>query len=424
MKIDRIYGLLFFFVFMIASLANNNIIQLVGTVLFLLAISFSSFEVALLLIICLVPSIAIVQVPFIGVGLIGIGSFILSIRKGYILQVPKKILLCFLIVFSITFFRIFEGNYNDVLQFLLVFSSYSLITSVITNDIIDYIEIIYSFRFGCLLMIFGMIAQFIVKGATDGRLCALNDDCNYTAAVLIVLFFISVFSFGYKLFLRNNVFYMIISLIMGGLTGSRGFILGIGVTLFFIAVRGLRKKEERKIVILAIGGIVLIVLMYFMKVRFVVNLYDNTIGRTFELRNTYQNGNFMDISSGRFFLWDYYLKNKITSLPELLFGTGFYNYYTIQNGGYGLAAHSLYISGIIGIGIVGLICVMILYFSILCNRERKRGERGFILIPISIFIVYIFLDGIFDIRLLYYMLITVSLMEVYNNEYNQHEIIC
>lgn len=413
MRRDRAYGLIIFLVFMVATLTDNSIVQLIGTALFLVVIVWNDFSTSFLIIMCLVPSLAMLEVPWIGVGLIGIGNCILSIRRRYVRFVNVNTIVLFGIVFGITFFRIVEGNFFDMILVLLVFGTYCLCLGIIKDESIEWKNIIYSFRYGCLLMIFGMIIQFVVKGASDGRLRALSDDSNYTAAILLVLFLISLFAYGYKIKLKNNFFYMIISILMATLTGSRGVMLGLGIACVFLATRGLIKKEERKITAFMGIAVLLLIVMYFLNIDFAVNLYDKTIGRTLNLKSNYQSGNFMDISSGRFFLWNYYWNEKIVSIKDLLFGTGFYNYYTIENGGYGLAAHNMYISGIIGVGLVGLFCMMMLYFLLWFRNGKKQSEKAFILIPLSIFIVYIFLDGLFDIRLIYYIFLTVSLTKVY-----------
>lgn len=414
MKKNKVYSLIIFFVFMIASLSGNSIIQLVGTIFFLIVIMCSDFNTSFLTTVCLVPSVAMLQVPWVGVGLIGIGSCLLAIRRRYVQVVNKKIVILFSIVWIITFFRIVEGNFYDMILLFLVFGTYCLCLGVINDESIDGKDAIYSFRYGCLLMVCGMLIQFVVKGAADGRLRALSDDSNYTATMLMVLLLISLFAYGYKIRLKNNFLYMIISIVMAMLTGSRGFLLGLGIVCVVLAIRGLIKREERKITFFVLFGAVALIAMYFLHINFAVSLYDKTIGRTLNLKSNYHSGSFMDISSGRFFLWDYYWEHKIVNIIDFLFGTGFHNYYTIESGGYGLAAHNMYISGIIGVGFVGLLCIIILYFLLWFKREKKQNEKVFILIPISVFIVYIFLDGLFDVRLIYYIFFTVSLTKIYS----------
>lgn len=414
MKKNKVYSLIIFFVFMIASLSGNSIIQLAGTIFFLIVIMCSDFNTSFLITVCLVPSVAMLQVPWVGVGLIGIGSCLLAIRRRYVQVVNKKIVILFSIVWIITFFRIVEGNFYDMILLFLVFGTYCLCLGVINDESIDGKDAIYSFRYGCLLMVCGMLIQFVVKGAADGRLRALSDDSNYTATMLMVLLLISLFAYGYKIRLKNNFLYMIISIVMAMLTGSRGFLLGLGIVCVVLAIRGLIKREERKITFFVLFGAVALIAMYFLHIDFAVSLYDKTIGRTLDLKSNYHSGSFMDISSGRFFLWDYYLEHKIVNIIDFLFGTGFHNYYTIESGGYGLAAHNMYISGIIGVGFVGLLCIIILYFLLWFKREKNQNEKVFILIPISVFIVYIFLDGLFDVRLIYYIFFTVSLTKIYS----------
>ena len=116
---------------------------------------------------------------------------------------------------------------------------------------------------------------------------------------------------------------------------------------------------------------------------------------------SYSNGDFMDITSGRFFLWKYYWANKVTNIKEFLFGIGFYNYYLAENGGYGLAAHNMYLSGIIGVGFIGQLAMMSLFLSFFDRVSLGViKNKAFLAIPIGVFTEYMMLDGLFDQRII------------------------
>lgn len=413
---SRVYATLLYFIFMFSAIFSINILQLIGAILYVLIICILDYEESTYLTVILSPSVAIVSIPWIGVSLLGIGSFILCVRTHVFRAIDNNLFFLFSIVFMITGSRLIDGNIFDCVLFMLVILTLLLCQSLLKNENIKNTQLIYSYRFGCLLMIIGMIFDYIFIGGTMGRFRAVADDCNYTAAALYVVFIISLISFGYSLRLMHNTFYLIISLVFGLSTGSRGFMLTVGLALAFFGIRGLIKRGDRKITFLSIIGVLALIVMYIFNVSSVVKLYDVTVGRTLSLKNSYSQGNFMDITSGRLFLWDYYWTNKVTNLREFLFGTGFHNYYLTENGGYGLAAHNMYISGIIGVGLIGLLVVIMLYLSFF--KKKNIGvitNWVFLAIPIGIFIEYIMLDGLFDQRIIIYMLMA-SCLAVYIND--------
>lgn len=403
---SRIYATILYFIFMFSALFSINILQLLAAVLYLVVICILDCEEAAYLTVILSPSVAIVSIPWIGVSLLGIGAFILCFRTHMFEFIDRKIFFLFSIVLMITGSRLIDGNYFDLLICVLVISTFMMCKYMYSQEVVEKKQIIYSYRFGCLLLIIGMLFEYTFFGGYMGRLRALSDDCNYTAAILYVVFIVSLVSFGYNLKLEHNTFYLLLSLVFGLATGSRGFMLTVGLALVFFGIRGLNKRGDRKIIILSGLGFIAIVLMYFFNVSTVVRLYDATIGRTLTLSNAYSQGSFMDVSSGRFFLWDYYWSNNITNLVKLLFGSGFHNYYLPENGGYGLAAHNMYISGIIGIGLIGLASMIIIYMSFF-NKENLGliNNRVFLAIPLGILVEYTMLDGLFDQRISVYMLI-------------------
>lgn len=413
---SRVYATLLYFIFMFSAIFSSNILQLIGAVLYVLIVCILDSEESAYFTVILSPSVTIVSIPWIGVSLLGIGSFILCVRTHVFRAIDKKLLFLFPIVLMITGSRLIDGNIFDIVMFVLIIPTLLLCQSLLKNENIKNIHLIYSYRFGCLLLIIGMIFDYIFLGGTMGRFRAVADDCNYTAAVLYVVFIISLISFGYSLELKHNTFYLMITLVFGLSTGSRGFMLTVALILAFFGIRGLIKRGDRKITFLSIIGALALIVMYIFKVSSVVKLYDVTVGRTLALRNSYSQGDFMDITSGRLFLWDYYWTNKVTDLREFLFGTGFHNYYLPENGGYGLAAHSLYISGIIGVGLIGLLIVIILYLSFFNKKNIGTVTNWvFLAIPIGIFIEYIMLDGLFDQRIIIYMLMA-SCLAVYVND--------
>ena len=150
----------------------------------------------------------------------------------------------------------------------------------------------------------------------------------------------------------------------------------------------------------------------------VMTIYNNTFGRTTELQESHIEGDFMDATSGRSVLWAYYMLKATSDSSIMLFGRGFYDYHLEENGGFGLAAHNMYISSIIGIGIIGTLLVLYMYFSILKSgyiRKHNKINIAFSSIIIALLVNYFFLDGILELRLITYHAMVVLMMMIYKS---------
>lgn len=313
----------------------------------------------------------------------------------------------------------FDGNLYDfalVGQVALVVVTWtSLLKKMPVKDAIDYIDY---FRFGCLLMAVGMLIAYPFEQDPIGRFCAVGDDSNYTGAVMSVLLGVSLLTFCYKLPLKHNLFYMALAGFMGLATGSRGFMLSAAIILIVLLFTRSFGKKSAKIVMVILFLMASVYVLYLAGVGPVVTVYDNTIGRTMELEESHNDGDFMDVTSGRAVLWAYYMAQATKDPCILYFGRGFYNYFKEENGGFGLAAHNMYVSSIIGIGIIGSVLVLFMYYSILKFRfiRRRRINWAFSSIIIALLVNYFFLDGMLELRLITYHAMVGMMLFIYKSK--------
>lgn len=404
------------------SLAGVGLIQLFGFLIFLMFVISSNVRDGMAQIMVLVPNIAVMSISS-GSGLLGLAFIImifkiLSDGQNHISILPIC-LITLTYLLTLSFLRIFNGNYYDfalIVQVALVVVTWtSLLKKMQVNNAVDYIDF---FRFGCFLMAIGMLIGYPFEEEQIGRFRAIGDDCNYTGAVMSVLLGVSLLTYCYKLPLKHNSFYLGLATLMGLATGSRGFMLSVAIILVILLLTRSFGKKSAKIVIVVLFLMAGVYALYLAGFGPVVTVYDNTIGRTMELEESHIDGEFMDVTSGRTMLWAYYMAQALRDTSVLFFGRGFNGYYLETNGGFGLAAHNMYVSSIIGIGIIGSLLVLLMYFTILKYRFVKKHRRinwAFSSIIIALLVNYFFLDGMLELRLITYHAIVGIMLIIYRS---------
>lgn len=420
-----------FIIMAFAGVLDSTILHILGMCVLIVSLFLLTRFEAILLTVIFTPNLALLTLSTKGLGLIGFVYLALFMKMILIsrvrLRIKKSIFIPFLYLISLTSTRFFSGNYYDffiIIEVFLILFTWDYILDVGSIDLFKYVFDAYGF--GCVLLLIGMFINLLGNNASLMRMTAIQDDANFCSMAFIVLFSCALNSFTYKLDVRHSILYIIISLIGGAATGSRGFFVALVIVLSLFVLVGTLSRNARKAVYLVIFLVVFGFVMYLLRVSAFVNAYDNTINRTLQLRNTYRTGDFMDVSSGRFFLWKYYIDYIRNNKGVLIWGRGFKDYYLTQNGGYsGMSAHNSYIASIIGVGIIGSILLMIAYISLLRGRLRISKKQGlsFLSIAIGTTVGYFFLDGILDLRLIMSFVMTGVMCRIYtydlnNNAYN------
>lgn len=414
---DLIGCIFVFFCLAIGAILNNVLFSSAGIAIALLLFACSSDLQFFGFLAFFTPNTAIVVLTNDGMGLLGFFYLLFGFKLYFSKRVNHKISMssCLMVVvlLAICLSRIWNGNVYDFALMIQTVSAIGVWTYAARKyDIEAKIRIVQYFIFGSVFMLVGMIMQVLMSPKT--RIAGLLDDPNYTGGVFCVLFAIALLSFCYKLAIKKSFMLMLVAVLGGVLTGSRGFLLSVACVVCCYLLVSLKNKKARKVFSLVCLAAIGFIALYFMKIPLAVTLYDNTIGRTLQLSQNYQSGNFMDITSGRMVLWEFYL-NKIQNSASLaLLGRGFAGYELPANGGYGLAAHNAYIGGIMGIGVIGLLLIMILYWRIL-QVATKKNKLVVLSIVISVVVSYFFLDGLLDVRISLYFFLCGCCKELYYN---------
>lgn len=363
----------------------------------------------------LTPNLAVFSYTNYGTGLLGLAYILLFLRCFLTAKRPKclseKSILLMSIILLFGFARILQGITHDLLLFVQVICAIYVWKYFIKfYDKSDKYTLYKYFGYGVLALLFGMVVQYFTIGRSDNRFTGLLDDPNYTAASFAVLASLSVYLIFNKVKTKQVFFFLVVGMLGGLLTASRGFLLSIGMVAICYVLYALKNRRARIVFFYLLLVIALFVVLYVFKFGPVVSLYDKTIGRTLELQNNYSAGKFMDITSGRLVLWSFYWDELKIHPIMFAFGRGFENYYLVENGGYGLAAHNSFISGLMGFGLFGLITILSLYFE-MC-RFHKKSIIDFSII-VCFLTAYMFLDGLLDLRLILYF----ALFEVVTTQF-------
>lgn len=407
-------------------LSDSNAIRILGCVAYFSLVLFSDIDTSMVVLLVFAPNMAIITFSRDGFGLYGFG-YILAFAKLLLtkrIKIPRLALMSAIIVLIFGLWRIISNkNFYDFAIFsVVVCSVFTWILYYNLSKTINYSALYKGFLFGCVLLFANILVSVITGNCLPARWSALNDDPNYTGCTLCVLLMTTLIVFCYRLPSKFNFVMMVLCSLFGLMTGSRGFLLAtiFGLAVFLTA--SIFGKKEKKVVLLILLGLLVIIVMYYLKVAFVVSVYDATIGRTFNLNQGYGASAYMDATSGRVFLWNYYWEMIKNNKATFFFGNGFYNYHLIENGGYGQVAHNAYISSIIGLGLVGSIALLLLYFSMVRSNfylNRTREHRVFLTILLVVLVELFFLDGILDARVVAFLATFISLFHIYLGKNNR-----
>lgn len=414
----------FAYLFLLAGgILENAALQLIGCAIILGMIIISPTDKSILYVMAMIPNAAAYTVSDIGIGFLGVSFLILLIKFcgnkcRWSLRISTSLITISLYLLLLSFLRVTNGNFYDFAVFIqtlfIVVAWYNILPLLKERKAIEMIDF---FRFGCILMTIGMIVLYPVKTDTIGRFRAVLDDCNYTGGVCCFLLGISLLTYCYKLPLKKNTFFVYFAILSGLMTGSRGFLLSVGVLVLILLITRAFGKHTKKFIIAFFALIILFGGLYVAGFGPAVSVYNNTIGRTETLSEDHEEGQFMDVTSGRLVLWAFYLDKAITDKSILYFGRGFQNYFEEENGGAGLAAHNMFISSIMGVGIIGTILIILLYHKTLAHMGLKKVKGririSFYALILSITVNYFFLDGMLDARYISYFAIMVILIQLY-----------
>lgn len=234
----------------------------------------------------------------------------------------------------------------------------------------DFIEkTLQVFIIGTLISQILILYTTITSGMSiyEGNLTAMNNDRNFNAAIVANSFAVVMF---YLLNKDNKMPYVIIAILLvftGMLSGSRTFLLAIGLTSLLYVFVVFEGKTVRNIKF--VRGFVLI---SFLTLVYIYPIISNTFDDI--LFSRFMNDD-MASGSGRFDAWAFYLSKTFSSVIGSMFGNGD-AVSLVRSGGYEIIEHNTFIQGLYTFGLFGFttlfLCYVCEYNAIVIKGNRIK----------------------------------------------------
>lgn len=272
----------------------------------------------------------------------------------YVLQrrIPIKILdiALFYVCFSIITCLLFGTNIILAIKtvIIVIFLYYAFI-ALKCNNISTVVEFI---SLGCIITtLFSMLItpELLYEGDRMAFTSSGQNVLGLICGAMAVILFSQIVSTRKKFKLSIIVLGLLI--VIGFLTGSRTFLLEVGVGVTIYSISSLFHRENNNFIIVLLIFLVLGLLFYF--IFKYSNFFSNSLESSlYRIDKTNQN----DISNGRFEIWQLYFNEFMNNINSLCFGGVNYN-----SNGIDMMAHNMIIEQLAAIGIVGTLIVFILY---------------------------------------------------------------
>lgn len=384
--------------------------------------------------------------PFSGFLIVFIGSSIFMfviISVKYIIAVVKKqekfyklpliISLSIIAVFSSIFYGTTDyGAMQGVLIiciFLFIYLVFAFKREISAVDCLRYLlyGLIASALMGLLLYYIPNTKMFSFKdwgyGLVDIKSRIFDNDGSYNRLALLCfhenhLYALCIFGIAYVAYYflsreKKTVFDVIINLIglavsvtIGVLTLSKAFMILLlaAVVLVLVLAVVVYKKHSLKVIlpVIVIGAsLILIFKDEFLKVfeRFFSYNY-NSGGDLNEVINK--------ITTGRFEIWNGFIKVTFSTPLKALFGVGIFSADVVDIG-----PHNLYVAIIYRFGILGIICLLVLTWSYIHCLDEKLHFSVLGLLPLLLFLLLALQEACLDERLYF---LVISLMLLFSNK--------
>ena len=179
---------------------------------------------------------------------------------------------------------------------------------------------------------------------------------------------------------KNKILFIILSIVCfigGALTISKAFFLTAIIFIILILI----KMNNIKLILLSIV-IGVVVLVLFTRIPFLNSVITSMIGRFDTVSNV------DDLTTGRMYLFTYYLDILKNEPLTLLVGRGLLEYQAFYP--LGSRTHNIILEAIMGWGVCGSLAIIAFYISIIEKRMKFNNVRiKFVnLIPFIIFLVF------------------------------------
>lgn len=353
------------FGYCVSSLAENEAIGIVFIIMQVLFFSFASFDDELYCLFLYIPFYSYVLIS--GTQLFNILMIIFTFKKMLLSKFRISTLLLPLAILLVELIQMLITNVDVGLSlFKLVLS---IFVSVLILDEKKHINIekaslffIIGIAFSSLYVLYtswGIILDPSSRGGIAG-MGNLNQNtfalyCSVAYALGIIMSFSS----------KNKYLFIVLSIICfigGALTISKAFFI---TAVFFLLLMLIKMNNIKFIFLSIIIGAVIFVL--FAKVPFLNSVITSMINRF----DTATNVN--DLTTGRLYLYTYYLDILRDNPLTLLFGRGLLEYQAFYP--LGSRTHNIVLEAVMGWGICGFLIIISFYASKAKKRMKSNGTK-------------------------------------------------
>ena len=234
---------------------------------------------------------------------------------------------------------------------------------------------------------------------------------HYNTVAMIALFSVSYYiyaMFNNKGKWWENAIAIAVSFVIGIMTLSKAFML---VCVGFVCYAGLMivlkyKKKSLKILLPALA-VMLVLGVVFRELLF-----------KFLNRFTYlfTESNLLDqITTGRYSIWCDYVSQIVSSIPQMLFGVGFFSQM-----GYVLGPHSVFVHILYRVGFIGIIALCMLVYVYAKNSKSKPKLTLSNCLPILTWLFLALEEQVFSDRFFLFLVFAFMLTLVPKTEKNEN----
>lgn len=239
------------------------------------------------------------------------------------------------------------------------------ITFIYKKDDIRY-ELVEFISYGCIITTLVMLAINPMSLFENSRMSFTSSGQNVLGIICgaIAVVYILRFSNNKKIY-GKDIIILISILLIGFLTGSRTFLVEVGIGIGLISIFMLCHPQKANILVI-FCLFIFIGLSFFYIISnssLLSEFLDSTIYRFNKLESN-------DISNGRFDIWDQYILFFSNHIEYLLFGG-----VNFGNSNIDMVAHNMILEQLASIGLVGSLIVFALYRNVFLEIKHRLNLK-------------------------------------------------
>ena len=399
--------------------ANNVMLVYFASALLFIGVSFLSIEKATILLFIICPNTYFIMIG--SSAICGYLAIVLLVRLLWInprikskVFIPVVVFIIYVIMQAVMldiYIRIvpFIKSLVFVLLFSLLYDCYSDRAKDLTNRICE------AYIFGALMSCILSIALYIIFGrrvislSVFDRFTGLTKDPNYFSATLAFAFSLALTICLKKMkFSIIDIVSILILVVTGLLTLSRGFLLTIVVVGIFCIISVLKTRGSKKIGLVL--GIIIGSLSLILILRSMQSVWNSFVARIHD--DTYSGG------SGRTDYWLLYLQRIGSSIIGIVFGNG-PEKLLVDSGYVRDVSHNTFLDLLYEFGILGSLIYSTIYINfgnqLKSINNHFRIEIGYFLPLMAIVVSYSLLTALTGDNFVLTVLLSVSVIIIMPN---------